>query len=213
MTVTATLFGIAFLVIATVALARRASRKRASPPPTDLSALPEQFVVFDLETTGLSPTQNEIIEIGAIRVSRDSVHHQSFEALIRPKAKIPKKITKLTGITQRMVDRDGDSLEDALGAFLDFIGDLPLVSFNAPFDMGFLREAVSQCQPGRELHNPVSCALKMSRRAWPGRDSYRLSDLAQARGLSLDREHRALGDCRRTLTIYGAAAAILGSAE
>lgn len=168
-------------------------------------------MVFDLETTGLQPESDEIIEIGAIRVNRGSDEHTSFQALVQPRKKIPKKITGITGITQEMVDDDGEPLEEALPQFLDFIGDLRLVSFNAEFDMAFLKNAVSQIEPERSIANPVSCALKMARRAWPGRKSYRLSDLAEDGGLSSEGTHRALGDCKRALIVYTAAASQLGA--
>jgi DNA polymerase III epsilon subunit family exonuclease len=184
------------------------NRKRNS----DLSVLPERFVVFDLETTGLKPEVHEIIEIGAIRVYRDSDNHDTFQALIRPRKKIPKKITEITSITQDMVEKEGNSLEIALPQFLEFVGDLPLVSFNAEFDMAFLITAISKVQLGASVNNRVSCALKMARRAWPGRKSYRLTDLAKDGGLSLDDTHRALGDCKRAMIIYTAAAAKLRSA-
>jgi DNA polymerase III subunit epsilon len=180
---------------------------------SDLSILPELFVVFDLETTGLKPEAHEIIEIGAIRVNRDSDIHDTFEALIQPSKKIPKKITEITGITQEMIDSKAEPLEMVLPQFLEFIGDLPLVSFNAEFDMAFLKAALDKMQGNASLPNRVSCALKMARRAWPGRNSYRLADLAKDGNLSADGTHRALGDCKRTIMIYSAAATILGSTE
>ncbi len=179
----------------------------------DLSILPERFVVFDLETTGLKSDVHEIIEIGAIRVNRYSDNHDTFEALVRPSKKIPKRITEITGITQDMVEKDGDSLEIALAQFIEFVGDLPLVSFNAEFDMAFLTAAVQKNQAGALANNPVSCAMKMARRAWPGRKSYRLTDLAKDGGLPADATHRALGDCKRTVIVYTAAAAKLRSAS
>lgn len=177
----------------------------------NLSALPPRFVVFDLETTGLDPTKHEIIEIGAIRVNRDSDVHDTFQALIKPTKRIPKKITQITGISQDVVEREGEPLESALRSFLKFIEDLPLVTFNAEFDMAFLCRATSQQR--LTVSNPVSCALKMARRAWPRRKSYRLSALAKDGGLSGDGAHRALEDCKRALIVYSAAAARLGVAK
>lgn len=176
-----------------------------------LETLPERFVVFDLETTGLDSQKHEIIEIGAIRVNRDSIHHETFQGLVKPKDKVPAKITELTGITQAMLDADGEPLDKAIQQFVNFIGDLPLVAFNAEFDMGFLHKATQH--NSIHIHNKVHCALKMARRAWPGRKSYRLSQLAKDANLSQDDTHRAMGDCKRTLMIYAAAAAILGSAK
>jgi len=132
--------------------------------------------------------------------------------LIRPAKKIPKEITEITGITQSMVEKDGEPLATTLSQFIEFIGDLPLVSFNAEFDMAFLLNAVNQIQTGQRINNCVSCALKMARRAWPGRKSCRLADLAKDGGLSAEGTHRALGDCKRVLIVYTAAASELGSA-
>lgn len=177
----------------------------------NISILPERFVIFDLETTGLKPEIHEIIEIGAIRVNRDSNIHDTYNTLILPSKKIPHKITKLTGITQEMTERDGVSLDSAISGFIEFIGDLPIVSYNAEFDMAFLLNSISRCSIDVRVNNRVSCALKMARRAWPGRESYRLSDLARDGNLSDQGTHRALGDCQRTLIVYAAAASKLNS--
>jgi len=200
-----------WVVVIAVAVAVIAYLYGQSAKP-DLSVLPEQFVVFDLETTGLKPGIDEIIEIGAIRVTRDSNEHDTFQALIRPSKRIPDKIVKLTGITQKMVDDDGESLEEALPQFLDFVRDLRLVAFNAEFDMAFFNNAIDRVEPGRTIPNQVSCALKMARRAWPGRESYRLADLASDGGMAAQ-THRALDDCKQAMNIYAAAASILRSAS
>jgi DNA polymerase III subunit epsilon len=196
-------------IIAAVVLFVMSKRKGKS----DLSVLPERFVVFDLETTGLDPEIHEIIEIGAIRVNRDSDNHDSFQALIRPRKNIPKKVTEITGITQDLLEKEGEPLESAIPQFLEFLGELPIVSFNAEFDMAFLKKAVSQTQAGTEIKNRVSCALKMARRAWPGRKSYRLADIAKdSSSLSEEGTHWALGDCKRAMIVYAAAASKLGRA-
>ena len=201
---------VAVLLIAVVVYiaTRPPSLARAQRPSTSaLAPLPERFVVFDLETTGLDWSKHEIIEIGAIRVNRDSTNHDTFQALVRPTRKVPKKITELTGITQEMLEADGDPIAKTLREFLEFAGGLPLVSFNAEFDMSFLAKAAQQA--GVVVSNEVSCALIMARRAWPGRQSYRLADLARDGNLGNDGAHRALEDCKRTLVVYVAAAAKL----
>lgn len=197
-------FFVIVLVVVAVFILIRHSRP---PAVAALEVLPERFVVFDLETTGLDVKKNEIIEIGAIRVNRDSTVHDTFQALVKPANRIPKKIEGFTGITQAMLDADGEPVASALRGFHDFIGDLPLVCFNAEFDMAFL--AAAGHKHGIAFANHVSCALIMSRRAWPGRKSYRLADLAKDGKLSGDGTHRALTDCRRALIVYAAAAAQL----
>ena len=180
----------------------------ASSPRHDLSMLPEHFIVLDLETTGLNPERNEIIEIGAIRVHRDSDHHEAFQALVKPTKKVPQFITEMTGISQAMVESEGDQLEVALADFVEFIQDLPLVTFNAQFDMGFLHYAAKR--HGLVIKNRYTCALKLSRRAWPALPSYRLHDLAKMGKLSEEDTHRALSDCKRAMIVFTAAASEVG---
>lgn len=178
---------------------------------SDLSMLPEQFVVLDIETTGLNPAKHDIIEIGAVKVNRDSNTHNTFQALVKPSNKIPKKITEITGITQEMIEKDGEEIDSVIGEFFEFIGDLPLVAYNAEFDMSFLRNVAAKS--GVSINNPTFCALKMARRAWPGLKSYKLGDLAKIGGLSSKGTHRALKDCELTMTVYSSAASKLRSAN
>jgi DNA polymerase III epsilon subunit family exonuclease len=189
-------------IIVAVLLLLRRHRKTAN-----LASLPQRFIVLDLETTGLDSSAHEIIEIGAIRVNRDSNVHDTFSSLVKPTGRIPKKITDITGISQDLVDREGEPLEKAIKEFAKFIEDLPLVTFNAEFDMAFLQNAAKR--HNLVIDNPISCALKMARRAWPGRKSYKLKDLAKDGGLSDEGTHRALGDCKRALIVYTAAVSIL----
>jgi DNA polymerase III epsilon subunit family exonuclease len=179
------------------------------PRAVELSALlPKQFVVLDLETTGLNSSKDEIIEFGAIRVTLDSENQVAFRTFVKPKKKVPRKITEITGITQEMVDNEGIHLGDALTQFIEFIGDLPLVTYNAEFDMGFLYSAARQ--HGVVINNRYTCALKRARRAWPGLESYRLVDMAKMGKLSDADTHRAVGDCMRALFVFTASTSTLG---
>jgi DNA polymerase III subunit epsilon len=102
-------------------------------------------------------------------------------------------------------------MDEGVGAgqdFIDFIQDLPLVTFNAQFDMGFLHYAAKR--HGRVIKNRYTCALKLSRRAWPGLPSYRLHDLVKMGKLSDEDTHRAIGDCKRTMIVFTAAASGVG---
>lgn len=199
-------FILVLLVVAGIAFFLLKGRR----PAVSIAHLPERFVVFDLETTGLDAAKHEIIEIAAIRVNRDSTNHETIQALVKPTKKVPNKIVELTGITQEMLDRDGETIEESLRDFAAFVGELRLVSFNAEFDMAFLNAATAKCGMV-PFNNPVSCALKMARRAWPGRKSYRLADIAKDGNLDSKDTHRALADCQRALTVYGAAASSLKS--
>jgi DNA polymerase III epsilon subunit family exonuclease len=170
--------------------------------------LPQQFVFLDLETTGLSPEMDEIIEIGAIRLNRSQINQATFSTLVKPEKRIPRLITEINGITQGMVNEGGVPSADALSGFIEFIGDLPLVTFNADFDMGFLWNAAKR--QGLAIENRYACALKLARRAWPGLPSYRLADLAKIGNLSDDDTHRALGDCKRAVIIFASAVSQIG---
>jgi DNA polymerase III subunit epsilon len=156
--------------VTTTAVARKDAASK-------LPALPERFVVFDLETTGLSAGLHEIIEFGAIRVNSAEGTLDSFQAFVRPENKVPHRITEITGITQEMVDCEGGDLGDMLREFVEFIGDLPLVAFNASFDMGFLQNAASQ--HGLAIGNSYTCAMALARRTWPDLDSHSLPSLAK----------------------------------
>jgi DNA polymerase III subunit epsilon len=178
-------------------------------PHQDLSMLPSKFIIFDLETTGLNAKSDEIIEIGAIRVNRDSNTHDTFQALIRSDSKISKDISELTGITQEMIDSKGEPLEQVFKDFMNFIGDHRVVAYNAEFDVKFIKSTAEKF--GVKFDNDVSCALKMARRAWPSLKSYKLSELAKNIGISNKGAHRALIDCEITIHVYVAAASILKS--
>jgi DNA polymerase III epsilon subunit family exonuclease len=190
-----------FIVLFLVYYAVRTGPRRNK---TDLSILPDQFIVFDLERTGLNAGTHEIIEIGAIKVNKNSNHHDSFQYLIKPKKKIPKRATEINGITQEMVDRDGRDSGEVIKEFIEFVGELRLVAFNADFDMDFLK--FSAAEHGYKITNKTSCALKMARRAWPGLPSYKLETLAKLAGESTQGNHRALKDCELTIFVYSAAA-------
>ena len=170
--------------------------------------LPNEFVVLDLETTGLSPLTDEIIEIGAVRAKLDSENHATFQTFVKPSRKIPRRITEITGITQEMVDQDGIPISEALTQFVKFIGDLPLVTFNAEFDIGFLCNAAKREKIS--INNRYTCALKRARRAWPGLPSYRLGELAKMGNLQTSDAHRALGDSIRALIVFTSATSRLG---
>lgn len=179
--------------------------------------LPESFVVFVVETTGPDPERHEIIEIGATRVGRDSVVHESFRALTRTSAIIPRRVTELTGITQSIIDSEGKPLPEVIAAFNEFIGDLPLVAFNADLGLAFLGNAAKQS--GVSFTHKVVCARKMANRAWPERKGSGLSDLAKSENPAKNEKsigeatHRVLEDCRRVLAVYLAAASRLGTAD
>ena len=167
----------------------------------DLSELlPTLFVVLDLETTGLSPTTNEIIEIAAIKVTLGEETHVAMQTLVKPTRRVPPKITQITGITQAMIDADGIELDAAMRQFIEFVEDLPLVTYNAEFDIGFLKVAAERCS--LVLGNSYTCALKRARRAWPSLPNHKLATVASFFNLPDNDQHRALGDSIRASHVF-----------
>lgn len=199
----------ALIVVAVLLIMRNKSAPKDNRQVSNLSMLPERFVVFDLETTGLDSDRHEIIEIGAIRVNRDSKNHDTFSTLIKPRGRLSSKITKITGLDRATLIADGIAIEEALAEFRSFVGDLPLVAFNLEFDRAFL---LAECRRAEmpPFPNNADCALNMARQAWPGRRSYKLSNICSDAGIKIVAEHRAFPDCERALHVYVAAAQRLG---
>ncbi len=199
---------ILFLIFVAIAAYFLLRSKTAGVQQVPTDHLPETFIVLDLETTGLDASRHEIIEIAAILYRKGNTNHQTLQALVKPSKKVPKKITEITGITQEMVETKGEPLVDVMREFMAFVQGHRLVTFNAEFDMAFLHAATTSLGLPK-LNNPVSCALKMARRAWPKRKTYRLSDLASDGQFTGGTAHRALEDARCALIVYAAAVAEL----
>jgi DNA polymerase-3 subunit alpha (Gram-positive type) len=156
------------------------------------------FIVFDLETTGLSALKDEIIEIGAVRVSGKKITDR-FHALIRPAlGYIPSHITELTGITYEMV-KNAPSIDQIFPQFLAFIQDLPLVAHNADFDLSFIREEARK--RNIEIGNPVLDTLYLARLLLKDLKRHKLNIVADALSVDMTHHHRADDDARVTAEI------------
>lgn len=158
-----------------------------------LSLYTKDYVVFDLETTGLSPETDEIIEISGIRV-RGGKAQEEFSTLVNPGRPIPYTASRVNGITDSMV-RDAPVLEDALERFLAFAGEDVLVGHNIhTFDMLFLYNGAARALK-RAVANDYVDTLYLARSCLPGLYRYRLTDLAAHFGIDAQGAHRALKDC------------------
>jgi DNA polymerase-3 subunit alpha (Gram-positive type) len=160
--------------------------------------LADDFVVFDIETTGFNREDCTIIEIGAVRVSNGEITGR-FHRLIDPREKLPAKIIELTHITDQMLA--GQPLIDAvLPEFLDFVGDATLVAHNADFDMSFLEHHSSVL--GYNVKNPYLCTLQLSRALFPTLARHGLAAMARHHGVSLENHHRASDDAAALAKIF-----------
>jgi DNA polymerase III epsilon subunit family exonuclease len=149
-------------------------------------------IFFDLETTGLNPDIDEIIEIGAIKVQGDKIIEQ-LHTLVRPDKSIPKFITDLTGIGNKDVEK-APRAEEIKDDIEKFIGNYPLVAHNANFDKAFLQKLL-----GSEILNEVFDSLELSRLFLPELYSHSLQNLVRRLNLKSEGPHRALAD---TLMLY-----------
>ena len=163
--------------------------------------LGESIVALDIEATNGDPLREEIIEIGAIKISRDEngiVMLEEFSVFNDPKRAISPYVQTLTGITPAMLV-GAPPLEESLHKLLRFLGDATLVIQNAAFDLAFLRPRFAKL--GCELTNTVVDTLDLARQALPGRRRRGLDALATIYGVPIEHRHRALGDARATLHI------------
>src|SRR5215218_8170095 len=125
-----------------------------------------EFVVFDLETTGLSAARDRICELGAVRV-RGLELVDSFQSLVNPHVALPEPIARLTGLREEEL-RGAPSVHRVLERFLDFAGDDLLVAHNARFDQRFLEQQLL-AQHERRLSEPPLCTAALARRLLEGR--------------------------------------------
>ena len=161
------------------------------------------FVVVDLETTGTSPAEDAITEIGAVKVRGGEILGE-FATLVDPGRSIPPAVIQITGITTAMV-RAAPTIDAVLPGFLEFAAGAVLVAHNARFDIGFLKAAAARCETPWPRPQVV-CTVRLARRVL-GRDeapSVRLGYLAQLLGASTSPTHRALDDARATVDVLHA---------
>ncbi|HHV29605.1 PolC-type DNA polymerase III [Acetivibrio mesophilus] len=157
-----------------------------------------EFVVFDIETTGLSTDKDKITEIGAVKIKEGKIV-DTFSTFVNPEIPIPEFIVKLTGITDDMV-ADAPTIETVLPEFIEFVGNCPLVAHNAVFDTGFIRH--NACLINKNVDNPVIDTLELSRQMFPELKKHKLDIVAKHLGVSLENHHRALDDAKACAGIF-----------
>lgn len=170
---------------------------------------PDNFIVFDLETTGLKKEYSEIIELGAIKF-RNNKPVETFHTFVKPKKKITAEITSINGITNEMV-KNSPSIDEVIPKFLDFIEDDILVAHNASFDMGFILNYLYN-NNYKKIRNKVIDTLSISRQKVRIFDSknrknlklknYKLENLKSRLGLEKLGSHNAIDDCKVCAFLY-----------
>lgn len=169
--------------------------------------LPKTAVVFDLETTGLSPDRDAIIEIGALKII-DGVIQEAvcFESLVCPTDAMGKRILihpasqRVHGITDRMVHA-APCIGEVLPQFVEFVGHLPVVAHNVSFDGRFMRANAGRL--GLNWQPTEWCTVQLSKKVFPKERAHNLDALAGRLGLTFTGErHRSLADVRVTAQAY-----------
>ena len=150
----------------------------------------QDIVCFDIETTGLDKRTEAITEIGAVVLRNGEVVEQ-FSTFADPGRPLTREITQLTGITDEMLE-GAPSQEEAVNAFLDFVGDRPLAAHNAEFDMGFIGEACRRM--GRPFENTSLDSLILAQNLLPELGKYKLDIVANHLNLPAFNHHRAYDD-------------------
>ena len=171
--------------------------------------IPQSYVAIDLETTGLNPKIDRIIEIGAIRVENGQVV-QGKTTLVNPHLELPERIQKLTGIDDSMV-AEAPGIEEVIGEYVEFCQDLPLLGHKILFDYSFLkRAAVNQ----KLLFEKAGIdTLTLSRRFMPAQEKKTLESACAYYQVDTGTAHRALNDAYAAHGLYQVLGLLHGDAD
>lgn len=163
----------------------------------DEKTLDDTFVIFDIETTGFSMTNDNIIEIGAIKIKEGKVIGK-FSEFVNPERSIPLTITQLTGITDEMV-QNCENIKSILPKFMEFIDNSVVVAHNANFDVGFIKKNCMELN--LKFENPVMDTIPLCKFLFPELKKFKLNVIAKHLDISLENHHRAVDDAGATCEI------------
>lgn len=158
------------------------------------------FITIDIETTGLDPEKDEILEIAAIKYIENN-EAEVFSRAVKVQKPLTKEISELTGITDDFLLKNGMDIETALKDFWDFVGRAKLVGYNISFDMSFLRNVSIEHKIKMQANKCIDI-LQLARRKVKGTKNYKMSTVASALGIEMVQKHRAESDCRLAFEIY-----------
>lgn len=159
----------------------------------------DNYVVIDIETTGLDPARDSIIELGAVRFRGDKSVSE-FSTLINPGFEIDEYISDLTGISNDMLS-SAPSLDQQLPAYLGYIGSDIIVGHNVNFDINFLYD-FAEFYGLSPVSNDFVDTMRLSRRLFKEYKHHRLKDLVIRFGINVEQEHRAIFDCNAAAAAY-----------
>lgn len=168
---------------------------------------PANYVVFDLETTGLDPRFDSIIEIGAAKVVNNEICEE-LSMLVNPFEEIedvfiPTFITELTGITSKDIIKKGVIINEAIEKFIDFVKDDIVIGYNVNFDINFIYDNYNRILD-KHFSNDYIDVMRLARKALPTLEHHRLRDVKRHFGFDEHQEHRAASDVLDTKRIFDA---------
>ena len=164
-----------------------------------LTTLPNDYILVDIETTGLDSRFDEIIEIGALKI-RDNKVVDTYNTLVKPDEEIDEFIEELTGITSDML-LNAPEIKEVLPQFIDFIGSDVLVGYNVNFDINFLYDDYKGFF-NEHLLNDFVDIMRFCKKIYTELPNHKLKNVAKFLNMDLTNHHRAIRDCEITKGIY-----------
>lgn len=157
-----------------------------------------KYVAIDIEATSLKVGEARVIEIGAVLIDGSTIT-KLMDALCDPQEPISEKVTEITGITDSMVTGK-PTFAQVLPELIAIIGDSPVVAHNARYDIPVIKAEADRA--GLTFEPVTFDTLVMARRIWRGLPSFKLADLCEIAGISLDNAHRAVHDAEATAKLF-----------
>lgn len=177
----------------------RAPRVTREGKGKSLIKFPDDYIVIDIETTGLDPEYCDIIEVAAVKYSGGN-KTEEFSSFAKPIDPVDEYITKLTGITNEML-ADAPDPAAVLRDFCSFVGSDLLVGYNVNFDINFLYDKV-QLYLSDTFSNSFIDVMRIARRAVPGQKNYKMKTVASALDIPIAGSHRATVDCETCAAVF-----------
>lgn len=170
-----------------------------STPLERIAAGESRYVFFDLETTGLTPKRDRVIEIAALKFDRATGELSAFQSLMKPDRAIPAFVRAMTGLDDAAF-ADAPEPKDALANFFAFVGEDPLVAYNIGFDHAFLVAEAERA--GLTAPATTVCAMRFAQGRVKDLPNHRLETVAKALDVPRPRARRAMEDCLTGLTVF-----------